>query len=182
MKGTTKKGNKRSKDEASEVGAGSGGFDDPCLDEAAIGRRSYTKDSDIAKDIVKVMSKFDDDVKFKDALKFLFSRGIPLGLFVRGTDTAASTKATATASEDGVVDDSNVDQGSTDISGNSSAKESKKQQANSQNATEATAKKNKVIQNIFGPAGLRVDKLIRYLNNAWISCAGSILDYQNFIW
>jgi hypothetical protein len=176
-KATTKKGTKRPNDEAAEAGAGSGGLVEAANKEASIS----SKDSDIAKDIVEVMSKFDDDLKFKDALKFLFSRGLPLGLFVRGADTAAPTKAAATASEEG-ADDSNGDQGSAGISGNSSAKESRKQQANGQNTTEATAKKNKAIQTAFGPAGLRVDKLIRYLNNAWISCADSILDYQNMLW
>ena len=115
------KGAKRAINEASEVLNGIGAVDEETNDESS----PQIKDSDIAKDIVEVLSKFDDDVKFKDALKFLFSRGLPLGLFVRGGDATASTKATATPLEDGLEDDSNGDLSSVGISGNSSSKESK---------------------------------------------------------
>jgi hypothetical protein len=129
-------------------------------------------DSEIAKDIRHALDSFNSDEKFKHALKVLFARGFSLGLFTRGEQNASTVKESNTSE---VTEGSNNEA----IAGGSSSKRPKK---NPNSVAEVTAKKNKAILSAFGHGGLRVDKLIRCLNNTLISNTKTISEHMNLTW
>jgi hypothetical protein len=129
-------------------------------------------DADVAITIRQALDNFDED-KFKAAMRVLFKRGFPLGLFMRGEKvvSTASNETGGGCEEDGDDQDNNAD--------DSSKKVVKRRESI---AEKVVAKKNKAILSHFGPGGLRVEKLVRSLNNALISQVATMEIHTNLQW
>ena len=136
---------------------------------------NQTNDAIIASGIRTCLDAFDSDEIHTLAMKFLFKKGLALGLFTRGE---AIDLLKERPSDDAACDDD--DSAVTRKSPDSQPKTKKKPKTAS--PADNLAKKNKSILGSFGCGGLRVDKLIRCLNNALISFGSAMKDYQNLQW
>jgi hypothetical protein len=155
--------------------------DDPILSPSDYRRPHQQKpinDGIIARDIRACFDAFDSDENHTFAMKFLFKKGLALGLFARGEAIGMLKER---PSDDAACgdDDSAVTSNSPDSQSKTTVS---KKKAKTASPADNLAKKNKSILGSFGCGGLRVDKLIRCLNNSLISFGSSMADYQNLLW
>jgi hypothetical protein len=162
----------------SEVGAGSRKrrIEDPGSGVASGADDREISDADVARTIRHALDHFDDDGKFNAALRAFFTSGFALGLFTRG-EQVGSTVSNKTDEDCEKGDDDALSAAPTT---NDASKKARKKQAGM--TAEIVAKKNKAILSHFGFGGLRVEKLIRSLNNAVISQPATMADHLNLHW
>jgi hypothetical protein len=183
--GGTGSSKRRSKEKMSEGGTGSSkrrredsGPRGLTSKVAGAADRSIS-DADVERSIRHALDNFDED-KFKAVMRDLFKSGFALGLYMRGEEvvSTASNETGGGFEEDG--DDQDNDAALSAASTNDASEKVGKRRVRT--VEKVAEKKNKVIMSHFGFGGLRVEKLVRSLNNALISQAATMENHMNLQW